>query len=116
MAEPFHVDVGRLNAYLAQTTPRRDIPSPRELMQTAYNAFLAAGILKVHSRTITPDVPMKVEDVGVTLKYERKTLYWTPDRVPSVEGVIAGLAYHLAAVVNQPPTPGPWPKQLDAED
>ena len=61
MAEPFHVDVGRLNAYLAQTSPRADVPTPREILQTAYNAFLAAGILKIHSRTITPDAPMKVD-------------------------------------------------------
>jgi hypothetical protein len=115
MADPFHVDVRRLNAYLSQDDPPGDVPSARELLQTAYNAFLAAGILKIQSRTITPDAPMTVEDVGVTLKYDRKTLYWSPDRVPSVEGVIAGLAHHLAAVVNQPPTPGPWPKQLDAE-
>ena len=48
MPEPFHVDVAQLNTYLAQTNRRDDIPSPRQLLQTAYNAFLAAGILKVH--------------------------------------------------------------------
>ena len=58
---------------------------------------------------------MRVDDTGVTLRYERKSLFWSTDRVPPLEGLIAALAYHLATVVNEPPTPGPWPKQLDEE-
>src|SRR3954471_21298742 len=112
MAEPFHLDVDQLNAYLAQEHPRPDIPSPHEILQTAYNAFVAAGVLKLYNRPITPTSPLEVDPTGITLHYDRKTLYWTTDRIPPLEGLIAGLAYHLAAVVNEPPTPGPWPKTL----
>ena len=113
MAEPFHLDVAQLNAYLAQANPRPGIPSPQEILQTAYNAFVAAGVLKLYNRPITPSQPIRVNDEGVLLRYDKKSLYWTTDRVPPLEGLIAGMAYHLAAVVNEPPTPGPWPKTLD---
>jgi hypothetical protein len=113
MAEPFHLDVAQLNAYLTQAHPREDIPSPRQILQTAYNAFVAAGVLKLYDRPITPNGPLEVRDDGITLRYDKKTLFWTFDRIPPLEGLIAGLAYHLAAVVNEPPTPGPWPKTLD---
>lgn len=113
MAEPFHLDVAQLNAYLAQANPSPDIPSPRQLLQTAYNAFLAAGVLKLYDRPIMPSEPIRVDETGVLLKYDKKAYYWTPDRIPPLEGLIAGLAYHLATVVNEPPTPGPWPKTID---
>ena len=113
MAEPFHLDVARLNAYLDQANPSPAIPSPQQILQTAYNAFVAAGVLKLYNRPVTPTEPIRVDDTGVLMKYDNKSFYWTSDRVPPLEGLIAGLAYHLAAVVNEPPTPGPWPKTLD---
>ena len=113
MAEPFHVDVAALNAYLAKTQPNDASPSPRQLLATAYNALLAAGVVKLYDRPVRPSTPIKVEADGVTLSWERKVFHWSPDRVPPAEGVIAALAYHLATVLNQELTPGPWPKQLD---
>ena len=113
MAEPFHVDVAQLNAYLAKTQPSDTIPSPLQLLGTAYNALLAAGVVKLYDRPVTLTAPIKVGADGVTMQWERKSWYWSPDRVPPVAGAIAPVAHHLIAVMNQEPTPGPWPKQLD---
>ena len=80
MAEPFHVDVAQLNAYLAQTHPSDPIPAPRQLLATAYNALLAAGVLKLYDRPVAPTAPLKVEADGVTLLWQRKSYHWSPDR------------------------------------
>ena len=60
MAEPFHVDVAQLNAYLAQEHPQGQLPAPRQLLQTAYNALLAAGVIKREGR------PIRAASIAIT--------------------------------------------------
>jgi hypothetical protein len=112
MAQPIHLDVAQLNRYLARTDTGGEIPSPFDLMQTAYQALVDFGVFKLYDRPLVSRGPVEVDRTGITLKYDQTSLYWTVDRIPSIGGVIAGLAYHLATVVNEPPTPGPWPKTL----
>jgi hypothetical protein len=117
MADVFQLDVARLNTYLSQIGPRGE-PSPKQaLLQHVYEAFLAAGVVKYYDKPTTLTGTIAVDQTGMTLKYgAAKTLYWTEDRIPPIDGVLAGLAYHLLAVLNEPPTPGPWPKQADQPD
>jgi hypothetical protein len=116
MADVFQLDVARLNTYLSRVGPRGE-PSPKEaLLQNVYEAFLAAGVVKYHGRAASLTGTIAVDQTGMTLKYGGKTLYWTEDRIPPIDGLFAGLAYHLLAVLNEPPTPGPWPKQVDEAD
>ena len=89
------------------TSPRR-----RQLLQTAYNALLAAGIIKRDGRPIRA-ASIAINNTAVTLSYDGKTLRWFTDSLPPLEEPIAALADHLATLINEPPTPGPWPKQLD---
>jgi hypothetical protein len=49
----------------------------------------------------------------MTLNYDGKTLRWFTDSLPALEAPIAVLADQLATLINEPPSPGPWPKQLD---
>ena len=116
MADVFQLDVARLNSYLSQAGPRPEVPTKLSLLQTAYAAFLASGVIKYYDRPASLTGTIAADGTGVTLKYGGKTLYWTEDRIPPIDGLIAGLAYHLLAVLNEPPTPGPWPKQLDEAD
>jgi len=116
MADVFQLDVARLNTYLTQVGPRGEASPKLALLQKAYEAFLAAGAVKYYDRPASLTGTIAVDQTGVTLKYGRKTLYWTEDRIPPIDGLIAGLAYHLMAVLNEPPTPGPWPKQVDEAD
>ena len=112
MPEPFHVDVDQLNAYLAQERPHGSLPAPRQLLQTVYGALLTAGVIKRDGRPIRA-ASIAITDTTVTLNYDGKTLRWFTDSLPALEQPIALLADHLAALVNQTPAPGPWPKQLD---
>jgi hypothetical protein len=112
MAEPFHVDVDQLNAYLAQERPHGSLPAPGQLLQTAYNALLTAGAINHDDRPIRA-ASIAITGTAVTLNYDGKTLRWFTDALPALEQPIAGLADHLATLINQPPAPGPWPKQLD---
>ena len=112
MAEPFHVDVAQLNAYLAQELPHGSLPAPRQLLQTVYNALLTAGVIKRDGRAIRA-ASIAITATTVTLNYDGTTLRWFTDSLPALEDPIAGLANQLAALINQPSAPGPWPKQLD---
>ena len=112
MAESFHVDVAQLNAYLAQDFPKGSLPAPRQLLQTVYNALLAAGVIKREGRPIRA-TSIAITNTTVTLNYDGKTLRWFTDSLPALEQPIAVLADHLATLINEPPAPGPWPKQLD---
>jgi hypothetical protein len=112
MAEPFHVDVAQLNAYLAQDFPKGSLPAPRQVLQTAYNALLAAGVIQREGRPIRA-ASIAITNTTVTLNYDGTTLRWFTDSLPALEAPIAILADHLATLINEPPAPGPWPKQLD---
>jgi hypothetical protein len=112
MAEPFHVDVAHLNAYLAQELPHGSLPASRQLLQTAYNALLTAGAIDRDNRPMRA-ASIAITGTAVTLSYDGQTLRWFTDALPALVQPIAGLADHLAALINQPPSPGPWPKQLD---
>jgi hypothetical protein len=112
MAEPFHVDVAHLNAYLGQEVPHGSLPVPRQLLQTAYNALLTVGAISHDDRPIRA-ASIAITGTTVTLNYDGQTLRWFTDALPALVQPIAGLADHLAALINQPASPGPWPKQLD---
>ena len=112
MAEPFHVDVDQLNAYLAQELPHGSLPSPRQLLQTVYNAILTAGVIKRDGRPIRA-ASIAITGTTVTFNYDGGTLRWFTDSLPALEDPIAALATQLATLINEPPAPGPWPKQLD---
>ena len=114
MADLFRVDVAHLNTYLTTESPRVEYLTPRALLHVAYQAFLAAGVLKAGDQPLPAARSVTVDRTGVTLHLDKRSFYWTDDRIPPVEGLIAGLAYHMASVLNQDPTPGPWPKQVDA--
>src|SRR3954454_21909782 len=101
MADVFQLDVARLNSYLSQVGSGGE-QSPKEaLLQEVFEAFLAAGVVKYYNRPASLTGTIAVDETGMTLKYGGRTLYWTVDRIPPIDGLLAGLAYHLLAVLNE---------------
>lgn len=113
MTEYARVDVAALRRYLAGEDIDPTVQPPWRILELAYNALLAAGVIEFDDGSpFAERATIDVESDGVTLRSETGSVYWDIASMPPFDGLIASFAYHFATTMNEPPTEGTWPKHF----
>ena len=111
MSDFVRVNLGALEAYL-DGRAERGTPA-NELLATAFNASLEAGVVEIVRDTgsFPPGGVFEIdESFEVTLRRRDSEMTWASGGLPPWHGLVEQLAYYLATMMNEKPVERPWPK------